>query len=367
VFTPSRLALARRRRGLTKKHLGELVGVSTRSITGYEAGEIEPTPLIVARLGDVLRFPPTFFEGDDLEEAVPDAASFRSMKKMTAAQRHAALSAGTLAYAFHDWLSERFRLPEPSIPKLGPSVDPEVAAEVVRTEWGLGQAPISNMVHLLEVHGARVFSLAEECREVDAFSLWRSGMAFVFLNTQKSGEHSRMDAAHELGHLVMHGHDETPQGREVEQEARAFASAFLMPRGRMRSAPRWPSLADLIRLKKPWKVSVGALNYRLHQLGVTTDWHHRTLWIEISKKGYRTKEPQPIQRETSQVLSKVFAALRKEGVSKTDIARALHLLPEELDGYVFHLAILPVAGNGSGSGRRSSSGHGLTVIKGGVG
>src|SRR4051794_40594769 len=139
MFTPSRLALARKRRGLTKKALAERVGVTARSITAYEAGEIEPQPETVARLGEALHFPVTFFEGEDLSEIPDTAASFRALSKMSAAQRHAATSAGRLAVALHDWIAERFRLPETNIPKLGPGVDPETAAEVVRAEWQLGE------------------------------------------------------------------------------------------------------------------------------------------------------------------------------------------------------------------------------------
>jgi hypothetical protein len=40
----------------------------------------------------------------------------------------------------------------------------------------------------------------------------------------------RFDAAHELGHLVMHGHERPLPGPEAEREANQFASAFLMPR-----------------------------------------------------------------------------------------------------------------------------------------
>ena len=367
MFTPSRLQLARTRRGYTKKRLAECVGLTSRSVTGFESGEYAPDGETIERIAEILRFPVSFFEGDDLEEVVTEAASFRSLSKMTAAQRHAATGAGTLAYAFHDWISERFRLPEPAVPKLGPCIDPEMAAEIVRTEWGLGSGPVSNMVHLLEAHGVRVFSLAEESREVDAFSVWRRDLPFVFLNTQKSAEHSRLDAAHELGHLVMHSHHDGPQGKEAEREAQHFGSALLMPSGRMRaSMPPWPSVTELIQLKKPWKVSVAALNYRLHQLGITTDWHYRTLCIDIAKRGYRANEPQPVSRETSQVLSKVFAALRKEGTGKTEIARALSLHPDELDAFVFHLALLPVTGRGA-AGRTTQPVRTprLNVIRGG--
>src|SRR5260363_170930 len=57
---------------------------------------------------------------------------------------------------------------------------------------------------------------------------WIQQMLMLFLYTRKSAEHARFDAAHELGHLVLHRHG-SPQGREAEKEADTFASAFLMP------------------------------------------------------------------------------------------------------------------------------------------
>lgn len=344
MFTPSRLTLARNRRGLTKKRLAELIDVSTRSVTGFESGELAPKPISLAKISKALDFPPSFFEAEDLPELTSDAVSFRSLSKMAAAQRHSALAAGSLGFALNDWIASRFRLPSPSVPKLGPGIDPETAAQVVRAEWSLGEKPIPNLLHLLEVRGVRVFSITQECRELDAYSLWRGDQPFVFLNTEKSGEHSRFDAAHELGHLVLHWHHGIPQGRQAEQEAHRFAAAFLMPaQSILASAPRNPSLKQLVKAKQPWKVSVGALAHRLHELGVLSDWHYRTLCIEIGKLGYRTNEPEPkIARETSQVLNKVFAALRQEGCTKSDIARDLHVHPHDLDALVFGLAILPL-------------------------
>lgn len=354
MLTPSRLTLARNRRGFTKKALAKEIEVSTRSVTGFELGEIEPKPDTLTRIAQVLEFPPSFFEAEDLPEPASEAVSFRALSKMDAAQRKSALAAGSLVFALHDWISARFKLPPPSVPKLGPGVDPETAAQVVRAEWSLGEKPVPNLVHLLEARGVRVFSITQDCRELDAYSLWHSEQPFVFLNTQKSGEHSRFDAAHELGHLVLHWHHDVPQGRHAEQEANRFAAAFLMPAASIYAkAPRNPSLQQLIKAKRPWKVSVAALTHRLHQLEVLSDWHYRMLWIEIGDKGYRINEPEPrIDRETSQVLNKVFAALRKEGCTKSDIARDLHVHQQDLDALVFGLAMMPV-GDVSGIPARS--------------
>ena len=69
----------------------------------------------------------------------------------------------------------------------------------------------------------RVFSLAENTKNVDAFSCWRNDEPYVFLNTFKSTERSRFDSAHELGHLVLHRHGGAKQGRSAEYEAHLFA------------------------------------------------------------------------------------------------------------------------------------------------
>ncbi len=358
MFNPSRLALARKRRGWTKRKLAAEAGLSDRSITAFESGEMTPSALTLPALAEALRFPASFFvQQDDLEEVPTEAASFRALTKMTAGQRAAAEAAGALAFTLSDWIEERFRVPDPDVPKLMPGLDPETAAEVVRAAWNLGEQPIPNLLHLLEARGVRVFSLAEESRSLDAFSLWRPGTEkpYVFLNTQKSAEHSRFDAAHELGHLVMHWHHASSGGREAEQEAQAFASAFLMPRAAIvASTPRYVTRAEVIRHKRRWRVAAIAYVYRLNKLGLLSDWHYRTLVVEMSKRGERTKEPHAIARETSQVLNKVFNVLRKEGTSKANIAEALHLYQHDLDAMVFGLAMLPVAGEGTGRAQRGS-------------
>jgi len=213
-FNYNRLDLARRRRGLTKGALAEAAEISPRALNAYEKHEYEPDAPTVGRLAAAINFPKEFLYGADLDEPSPEGASFRSMTRMPARLRHQALGSGALAFALADWIDRHFDLPEPDVPEF-PGLDPETAAEGVREAWGLGERRIPNMVHLLESHGVRVFSLSEESTKVDAFSQWRAAVPYVFLNTKKTAEHSRMDAADELGHLVLHGHG-GPRGREAE-------------------------------------------------------------------------------------------------------------------------------------------------------
>ncbi|WP_329597897.1 ImmA/IrrE family metallo-endopeptidase [Streptomyces pseudovenezuelae] len=250
---------------------------------------------------------------------------------MTASQRDIALSAGRLARTLQDWIGANFRLPAPDIPSLtsfsrlgsdedqiphpgeaaGTDVPAEEAASLVRARWGLGNAPIPNVVHLLEAHGVRIFSLSRDCLEVDAFSFWDRGIPFVLLSTEKTAERGRFDAAHELGHLVLHGEEQMPHGPQAEAEAHRFAAAFLMPRS-------------------------DVLAHAPH--GASTSW---------ILQGKRRSEPRSgVVRETSQVLGKVFTALRSEGTRPADVARDLHLRPADLNDLIFGLVVTAQDGDG---------------------
>ena len=361
AFTPSRLDLARRRRGLTKKQLAEAAGISTRALTAYERQENSPERETIERLATALSFSPGFFFAPETEEPAVQSVSFRSKSTMTARQRDQATGAAALATEFADWIADRFDLPGPDVPRLR-DVSPETAAEEVRISWNLGFRRAPNMVHLLEAHGVRVFSLVEECAEVDAFSFWRNGVPYVFLNTMKSAEHSRMDAAHELGHLVMH-HWGGPGGRAAENQAKTFASAFLMPRQSViAEGPRGASIPAIVEAKQRWNVSAMALAYRLRRVGMLSEWQARSVYIEMGKLGYRTAEPEEIPRESSQALAKIFASLRNEGLNLPQIADELHLPEEELKKLVFGLTITGHSGERSTSRPRRPN---LTVFQGG--
>lgn len=342
TFNGSRLRVARERRGLTKRGLAERVGLTERSVFDHEAGRTPPTEEHVKAYAQRLRFPPSFFDQHELELPDPDEVSFRAMKSMTAAHRNGALAAGALCFEFNSWVErwldeQKLEAPPPTIPDLRGS-NPEDAAVELRAQWGLDNRPIKNMIHRLEKHGVRVFSLVQDSVQVDAFSLWREGRPFVFLDTKKSAERSRFDAAHELGHLVLHRHG-APVGREAEQQADEFASAFLMPSTEVQKhAPRAVMRDNLLVLKRIWGVSAMALLVRMYRLGILTEWQYRSLCIENSD--LRTTEPRSIQRESSLLLVKVFTKLKEQGISKRDVAESLHLYLQDLEALVFGLTVI---------------------------
>lgn len=337
MINPQRLVLARKRRGLTATELARRVDLSGQSISNYERGRSTPSPRTLQRIATELAFPIPFFTAPDAPDLPEAAVAFRARTKLAAAKKDAARSAACLAIEFNSWLERHFRLPTPDVPTLD-HPDPETAAAMVRSHWNLGTAPIPNTVHLLEAHGIRVFSLTTDCTEVDAFSFWHAGRPFVVLNTTKSAERGRFDAAHELGHLVLH----SGPNPHNEPEANAFASAFLMPRTSIQQQlPPSPLLTQILQAKHTWQVSALALTYRLHDLALLTDWQYRHACIELAQRGYRRAEPDGLPRENSQLFTKVWGHLRQQGTTPPDVAVALNIPTEDLNGLMFGLTITP--------------------------
>lgn len=335
MFNKSRLTVARQRAGLTMRELAAKVGIEPRTVTGYEAGEYFPSDDVVRKLARILGFPLAFFMSDDMDIPRAEGVSFRSMSKMTARQRDGAIAAGAIAFLLSDWLDSEFDLPVSNVPDMREDT-PQSAAAGLRDFWGLGNRPIKNVIHLLELEGVRVFSLGEDGKEVDAFSVWRGERPYVFLNSQKSAERSRFDAAHELGHLVLHKHA-SPNGLEAEKQANDFAAAFLMPEAPLRAVGRVAGLPKVVELKRTWSVSVAAMTYRLHELGLISKWTYQQLFVEISRRGWRTDEPMPMRREQSQVWKKVLDDLRRNHAGVESLSSNLSIPSSELIKLLFSL------------------------------
>jgi Zn-dependent peptidase ImmA (M78 family)/DNA-binding XRE family transcriptional regulator len=291
MFNSKRLSLARKRRRLTAKALAERTGLAADTISRLEKGHNQPDELTVETLAKALSFPASFFYDRDPEDIDTGAVSFRSFSKMSARERDAAMSAGSLGLQLSDWVEDRFRLPRANLIDLSHETNPEVAAHSLRQYWGLGEKPIGSMLGLLETNGVRVFSLSGNTASVNAFSFWRDNKPFMFLNNFKTAESSIFDTAHELGHLVMHKHGGPKASRAAEREADKFASAFLMPTNDVKARmPRLITTGVVLKAKTRWRVSAMAMAYRLNSLGLLSEWQYKSVCVELGRRGYRSSE-----------------------------------------------------------------------------
>jgi Zn-dependent peptidase ImmA (M78 family)/transcriptional regulator with XRE-family HTH domain len=327
AFDPDELTLARKFRGLRKNELAQAVGVTPAALSQYELGQSRPSPAVLARLALALGVPVRFFVLGHSKPMTPSAAHFRSLRATTQLERDQALAFGQLAWRLTTGIEKYIQLPAPRIPHVAltaaepGSVGPAAVARQARESMGIGAGPVPHVVRLLEAHGAVVIGLPVTSRRVDAFSHWYGSRPLVFLNPMKDDKaRSRFDAAHELGHLVLH-HDAEPGNRIVENQAHDFAAEFLMPREEIAGElPRRLDWARLFQAKRRWGVSLKALVYRAHKLGVLGESAYRAGMVTLARWG----DPEPGDlgpRETPVLLTKAIQMLAETGVDLEMIAK----------------------------------------------
>jgi len=138
----------------------------------------------------------------------------------------------------------------------------------------------------------------------------------------------------------------------MEHKANAFASAFLMPKESVEAnQPPTYTISYLMKLKHYWGVSLVAVAYRFNSLRLVSEWSYRSLCIDIAKRGYRTKEPEPMERETSLLLTKVFDILTSQKQGRREIAETLCLSVDDINALTFQLTRLSVVAGGAPSQR----------------
>jgi hypothetical protein len=128
--------------------------------------------------------------------------------------------------------------------------------------------------------------------------------------------------------------------------------------------PRAVSLDQIVIAKRRWGVSASALAYRLNKLSVLSDWIYRGIVIEIGRRGYRTEEPNEMEREESLLWKKVLGDLWSKKITKKDIAKELAVPIEEIENLVFGLVLRK--GTTPEERQRGVGQPGLRLIKDGV-
>ncbi|MFA6990184.1 MAG: XRE family transcriptional regulator [Candidatus Gastranaerophilaceae bacterium] len=359
MFNKDRFKLAREIRKMSKQELSNKVRLSVQTLTEWEKGNTIPKLENLYELSKILNFSVDFFNAETNYSIIQDTMSFRALTKMKACDRDVTFSYAKLAIDLAYWIDSKFNLPEGNI-TFKDNETPETAANRIRNEWELGEC-IDDTIFLLEKKGIKVFSLLDDIEYIDGFSFWNNKTPFVLLTHKKSAEHSRFDAMHELGHLILH-HNGISRNKNAEKEAHLFAAEILMPKIYVEKYKNiTPILDNFMQLKKRWKVSLSALIYRFYQLGFISEWSYRTLYIEMRKKGYSQNEPQSIQWEESIIINKIFKLLQEDNCSIQDISNETSIPVANLNKLIFNkfsLTVLYGSGNNSSKSRAK-----LTLIE----
>jgi Zn-dependent peptidase ImmA (M78 family)/DNA-binding XRE family transcriptional regulator len=347
-FSGARLREAREARGLSVVSLAEVAGVSSQAIYQYEKDSSSPGPEVLGKIAAGTNLPEAFFlqpERSDAETTV----FYRSLTSATKTARRRADGRLRWVQDLVAYIEQYVALPEVNVPTLDLPDDPrlvsdadiEQVAEELRRYWRLGEGPIANMVLLLENQGVVVARGPLGAEALDGASMHDGDRPLVFIGTDKGTPvRWRFDAAHELGHVLLHHkvaqeHFQHPElHRRIEQQAHRFASSFLLP-----LAPFGEDLfaanLDVFRSLKPkWKTSIAMMIMQAKYGGYINEDMERKLWITLSRRKWRTSEPldDTMEPEVPRLLRRSIELILDEGgQTADDIVNRLRLSPADVE------------------------------------
>lgn len=337
----AKLRQLRLARGLTLEGLADKMGglITKQALSKYEKGAASPSPAVLTRLAEALGV-----QSAELFRESTVKIEFLGYRKRSAFSKR---DQEAIESFVKESLEQRIRLQslvqegKPDIPVRSFRVecleDTETAAERLRTQWKLGEAPIASVISLLEDKLVHVFEEDTPGNGFDGISALGfdenrelKGAAVVSRNLI-SGERQRLNIVHELGHLVL----DIKEDLDEEKAAFRFAGAFLAPAsvlrrevGKKRSSIQ---LRELILLKKLFGMSIQALLYRLRDLGIITASVYTWSCIQVNRMGMKKKEVEELPREEPQWLKRnVFRAFSEGALPHKEAERLLGEPLEEL-------------------------------------
>jgi Zn-dependent peptidase ImmA (M78 family)/transcriptional regulator with XRE-family HTH domain len=329
VITPARLRQARELRGLTQTALARQVGVHPSAIAQLETGRMQPSPAVLDALSRATGFPPAFFTRPSGPALPLGSLRFRARAAMTARQHRQAWAYTQMLYELMASLAVQTDYPAPRLPRL--PGDAVAAAASTREALGLvPDRPIGPLIRTLERAGVWVLAIPVPLPRRDACSAWAGGdgaTPVLVVAATPAGHRRRFSVAHELGHLVLH---HLPEGTPhvLEQQADAFAEAFLLPETAMRAALLPPiTLTTLAALKARWGVSLQALIRRALTLEIISPSQYRSLSAQLGARGWRTQEPIAVPVERPRALRQLAERLYGRPIDYSRLADTMGLDP----------------------------------------
>jgi Zn-dependent peptidase ImmA (M78 family) len=325
-----------------------MLGVKSANISHYEHGKQTPSPEVMERIVQVLNCPRSFF----LRLPRPLDKTVTFYRSMSAATK----TARVRAEARLGWLKEimaylsayldfpllnvpAFQLTDATAIKM--QQIEEMASEC-RRFWNLEDNPISDLLLVLENNGIFVSKGEMAADTIDSFSQWpKDQTPYIFINSDKaSAVRMRFDAAHELGHLLLHRYVDIKAFKSasthhlMEDQCHRFALAFLLPTQRFTAELFAPTINGFFALKERWGVSIAAMIKRCEQLEILNAEQAKRTWINLSRRGWRRQEPldDTIISESPRVLPRSVQLLVEAGIkTKQQVLADLNFSPSDLE------------------------------------
>lgn len=206
----------------------------------------------------------------------------------------------------------------------------EDAAQMLRDNWGLGDAPVENLIQTAEAMGVVVIGQDHVSERFDGLAgRIHDDVPVIVLNSEVETVRRRFSLAHELGHLVMQTPENMPDNQS-EKLAHRFASAFLVPENVVRRElgdnRDSISFAELGALKRRYGLSMQGWVYRAGELKIFPPGLVRSFWREVNRRGWKKSEPFEYVADEKPVLLEQMISRALEG-GLVSHERILEMLP----------------------------------------
>lgn len=296
------------------KLLEPLFPISHSTIANYEKGVSVPPLDVLAALSKVYDRPLNWF----LEPSKGlSGVRYRNVKSKTKSSDLLCFEAGVQRWidayvAIESRLNRRLK-PKIDIKKIKVTEDLASLAQDIRRKFGIGEdEPIASIISVLEGFGVRVIEVESDVK-IDGLAARYGDEYIVALNPKVPHERHRLNAAHELAHILLGDCEGAEDSPELEQRAFELASLFLLPNRQLKLAFEGLSMVRLVQFKERFGISLAAMVYRAEKLEFIKKTVAKHLWIEFSRRGWRTNEPGRVQEDRATRFEQLVEELLTSG------------------------------------------------------
>jgi Zn-dependent peptidase ImmA (M78 family)/DNA-binding XRE family transcriptional regulator len=321
------------------ERLTEKFQISHATIANYEKGRSQPTLPLLAALAELYDRPMNWF----LERGpMFTGIRYRNLPSRVRDSEKHRYEAEALRWLEGYIKIEQFldvSLPAGiARPEPPPKANPSVFARNIRAELGIAEdAPVPSAIDALEAFGIRVIEVATALR-IDGMAAMLGEKPVVVLNPARSDDRIRLNAAHELFHILLGHCGDEPKAMGDDEvkgdEDLAFACArnFLFPEKQLQEAFEGESFVKLVKYKEKFGISIAAMIYAARQEHILTDRTARFLWIAISRRGWREKEPGKVRPDRATRFEQlVDGAIYRKRITLEGAAQLIGVREKELN------------------------------------
>lgn len=296
------IRLAREMRSMSQTQLARDSGVPQAILSRIE-GDIRPaTDVELDQLARALCLPVAFFLEPDTPAAAPlfrkrAIRSATTNRTIQARINTAVLAARRIMDAGID-IDTPFTFPAPGEV---PREDPVEASRILRRAWRLPNGRVDSVTDVIERAGGIILHVdfgTDDASAAFVSTLGDARLWFVVNTRETAGDRVRLSLAHEMGHAAIHRflpvHDESM----LEPEAYEFGVGFLLPPEDFNRAIKADLTLRRARdLKRAYWISIQAVVKAARDRRLISPHRYTSLYKQISARGWRRDEPDPIPVE----------------------------------------------------------------------